>query len=48
MTSLKLIRILLACSLLFGALAWLASGSASKSTDLNESENIAYQSGDYI
>lgn len=48
MTSLKLIRILLACSLLLGALAWLASGSSSKSTDPNESEKVAHQSGDYI
>lgn len=48
MTSLKLIRILLACGLLLGALAWLASGSSSKSTDPTESEKVAYQSGDYI
>ncbi|HKY28346.1 MAG TPA: DmsE family decaheme c-type cytochrome [Pyrinomonadaceae bacterium] len=48
MTSLKLIRIFLACSLLLAAIAWLASGTYSKSTDPNNPENVTHQSGDYI
>jgi predicted CXXCH cytochrome family protein len=48
MTSIKLIRMLLACSLLLAALAWLASGTSSKSNDPDTTEKVAYQSGDYI
>jgi predicted CXXCH cytochrome family protein len=48
MTSIKLIRMLLACSLLLAALAWLASGTSSKSNDPTETEKVTYQSGDYI
>ena len=48
MTSLKLIRIFLACTLLLAAIAWLASGTSSKSTDPNDPENVTYQSGEYI
>lgn len=48
MTSIKLIRMLLAGGLLLAALAWLASGTSSKSPDPNETEKVKYQSGDYV
>ena len=48
MASIKLIRMLLACSLLLAVLAWLASGTSSKSNDSDTTQKVAHQSGDYI